>query len=89
MKRIIYILTILMAASCAGIKDPDPYSGSLHQLSVTASYPEGYEGYDMEGADALVEEINTGSRYSALTDASGSFTITLHDGIYRVNVSGR
>ena len=82
-------MTILMAASCAGIKDPDPYSGSLHQLSVTASYPEGYEGYDMEGADALVEEINTGSRYSALTDASGSFTITLPDGIYRVNVSGR
>ena len=78
-----------MAASCAGIKDPDPYSGSLHQLSVIASYPEGYEGYDMEGADALVEEINTGSRYSALTDASGSFTITLPDGIYRVNVSGR
>ena len=82
-------MTILMAASCAGIKDPDPYSGSLHQLSVIASYPEGYEGYDMEGADALVEEINTGSRYSALTDASGSFTITLPDGIYRVNVSGR
>ena len=82
-------MTILMAASCAGIKDPDPYSGSLHKLSVTASYPEGYEGYDMEGADALVEEINTGSRYSALTDASGSFTITLPDGIYRVNVSGR
>lgn len=82
-------MTIIAAASCAGIKDPDPYSGSLHLLSVTATYPEGYEGFDLEGSDALVEEINTGSRYTSLTDASGSFAMTLPDGIYRVNISGR
>ena len=87
MKRILYILTIVLAASCAGIKDP--YEGSLHLLSVTAQYPAGYEGFDLQGSDALVEEINTGSRYSALTDASGSFSMTLPDGIYRVNISGR
>ena len=87
MKRIIYILTIVLAASCAGMKDP--YEGSLHLLSVTAQYPAGYEGFDLQGSDALVEEINTGSRYSALTDASGSFSMTLPDGIYRVNISGR
>ena len=87
MKRIIYILTIILAASCA--RTGDPYQGSLHKLSVTAQYPAGYEGFDLEGSDALVEEINTGSRYSALTDASGSFSLTLPDGIYRVNISGR
>ena len=87
MKRILYILTIVLAASCAGIKDP--YEGSLHLLSVTAQYPSGYEGFDLEGSEALVEEINTGSRYTALTDASGSFAMTLPDGIYRVNISGR
>ena len=87
MKRILYILTIVLAASCAGIKDP--YEGSLHLLSVTAQYPSGYEGFDLEGSDALVEEINTGSRYTTLTDASGSFAMTLPDGIYRVNISGR
>lgn len=87
MKRILYILTIVLAASCAGIKDP--YEGSLHLLSVTAQYPAGYEGFDLEGSDALVEEINTGSRYTTLTDASGSFAMTLPDGIYRVNISGR
>lgn len=80
-------MTIVLAASCAGIKDP--YEGSLHLLSVTAQYPAGYEGFDLQGSDALVEEINTGSRYSALTDASGSFSMTLPDGIYRVNISGR
>lgn len=80
-------MTIVLAASCAGMKDP--YEGSLHLLSVTAQYPAGYEGFDLQGSDALVEEINTGSRYSALTDASGSFSMTLPDGIYRVNISGR
>ena len=80
-------MTIVLAASCAGIKDP--YKESLHLLSVTAQYPAGYEGFDLQGSDALVEEINTGSRYTALTDASGSFAMSLPDGIYRVNISGR
>ena len=87
MKRILYILTIVLAASCTGTKGP--YKGSLHLLSVTALYPAGYEGFDLEGSDAMVEEINTGSRYTTLTDASGSFAMTLPDGIYRVNISGR
>ena len=89
MKRILYILSIVLAASCAGIKDKDPYEGSLHLLTVTALYPEGYEDFDLKGSDALVEEINTGHRYAASTDASGSFEMTLPDGIYRVNISGR
>ena len=78
-----------MAAACAGIKDSDPYGESLHLLTVSAQYPEGYEGFDLENSDALVEDINTGSRYTALTDASGSFAMTLPNGVYRVNVSGR
>ena len=78
-----------MAAACAGIKDSDPYGESLHLLTVSAQYPEGYEGFDLENSDALVEDINTGSRYTALTDASGSFDMTLPNGVYRVNVSGR
>ena len=87
MKRIFYILTIILAASCTGAKDP--YEGSLHLLSVTAQYPAGYEGFDLEGAEAFVEEINTGSRYAALTDTEGCFEMTLPNGLYRINVSGR
>ena len=89
MKRILYILVLLAAASCAGIRNSDPYAENLHILTVNAQYPEGYEGFDLEGSDALVEEMNTGSRYAALTDASGSFSIKIPDGLYRVNVSGR
>lgn len=89
MKRILYIFSIFMTAACAGIKDSDPYGESLHLLTVSAQYPEGYEGFDLEGSDALVEDVNTGNRYAALTDASGSFAMTLPNGVYRVNVSGR
>ena len=89
MKRILYILVLLAAASCAGIRNSDPYAENLHILTVNALYPEGYEGFDLEGSDALVEEMNTGSRYATLTDASGSFSIKIPDGLYRVNVSGR
>lgn len=89
MKRILYILVLLAAASCAGIRNSDPYAENLHILTVNAQYPEGYEGFDLEGSDALVEEMNTGSRYAALTDVSGSFSIKIPDGLYRVNVSGR
>ena len=63
MKRILYIFSIFMAAACAGIKDSDPYGESLHLLTVSAQYPEGYEGFDLEGSDALVEDVNTGNRW--------------------------
>lgn len=89
MKRTLYILTVVLTAACTGLRDSDPYKESLHLLTVNALYPEGFEGFDLEGSEALVEEINTGSRYSTLTDGSGSFSITLPDGIYRVNISGR
>lgn len=89
MKRILYILVLLTAASCADIRDSDPYKGSLHNLIVIAQYPEGYEGFNLEGSDALVEEVNTGHKYAASTDASGSFTLLLPDGLYRINLSGR
>ena len=89
MKKIIFILTIVLAAACTDMRDSNPYEESLNVLMVTAQYPEGHEGFNLEGSSALVEDMNTGSRYSALTDASGSFSMTLPNGIYRINVSGR
>ena len=89
MKRILYILSIILTAACADIRNSDPYEESLNVLTVTALYPEGYEGFDLEGSSAIVEDMNTGNRYSALTDAAGCFSLTLPNGIYRINVSGR
>ena len=71
------------------MKNSNPYEESLNVLTVTALYPEGYEGFDLEGSLAVVEEMNTGNRYSVPTDAAGCFSLSLPNGIYRINVSGR
>jgi hypothetical protein len=89
MKRILYIFTIVLTAACTDLRNSNPYEESLNVLTVTARYPEGYEGFNLEGASAVVEDMNTGSRYSASTDAAGCFSLSLPDGIYRINVSGR
>lgn len=89
MKRILYILTVILAAACTDMKNSNPYEESLNVLTVTALYPEGYQGFDLEGSLAVVEEMNTGNRYSVPTDAAGCFSLSLRNGIYRINVSGR
>lgn len=89
MKRILYILTVILAAACTDMKNSNPYEESLNVLTVTALYPEGYQGLDLEGSLAVVEEMNTGNRYSVPTDAAGCFSLSLPNGIYRINVSGR
>ena len=89
MKRILYILTVILAAACTDMKNSNPYEESLNVLTVTALYPEGYQGFDLEGSLAVVEEMNTGNRYSVPTDAAGCFSLSLPNGIYSINVSGR
>ena len=89
MKRILYILTVILAAACTDMKNSNPYEESLNVLTVTALYPEGYQGFDLEGSLAVVEEMNIGNRYSVPTDAAGCFSLSLPNGIYRINVSGR
>lgn len=90
MKRFIYIsILVLAAAACSGIQSQNPYEGSLNVLTVNAVYPEGFEDYNREGLNILVEDMNTGSRYTKLTDAAGSAVISLPDGLYRLNISGR
>ena len=82
-------MTVILAAACTDMKNSNPYEESLNVLTVTALYPEGYEGFDLEGSMAVVEEMNTGNRYSVPTDAAGCFSLSLPNGIYRINVSGR
>ncbi len=65
----------------------DPYQGNLHVLTVAAQWPEGE--FTREGASVRVEDINTGSRYVSLTDASGVVSFSLPDGLYRVSFNGK
>lgn len=87
MKKIIYILaTIVLTASCLDMNVPDPYQATLNVLEVTADWPS--EGLDRGGAEVVVEEINTGTRYSSLTDESGKARFSVPNGLYRINLSG-
>ena len=88
MKRIIYILSIVLAAaSCADIRYDNPYEEGLHVLTVTPQWPE--TDLERSGAEVRVEDMNTGSRYVSQTGADGTATFTLPNGLYRVTLSGR
>ena len=87
MKRIIYILTVLLLAGCMDMNDSNPFDGDLHVLKISSVWPEGMQ---VRGeADVLVEDMNNGSRYSGRTDMEGYAEFNLPDGLYRVNLSGR
>ena len=88
MKRIIYILSIVLAAvSCADIRHVNPYDEGLHVLTVTPQWPE--TDLERSGAEVRVEDMNTGSRYVSQTGADGTTTFTIPNGLYRVTLSGR
>ena len=88
MKRIIYILSIVLAAvSCADIRHVNPYEEGLHALTVTPQWPD--DGFERSGAEVRVEDMNTGNRYVSQTAADGTATFTLPNGLYRVTLSGR
>ena len=87
MKRIIYILTVLLLAGCMDMNDSNPFDGDLHILKISSVWPEGMQ---VRGeADVLVEDMNNSSRYSGRTDMEGNAEFNLPDGLYRVNLSGR
>ena len=88
MKRLIYILSIVLAAvSCADIRYVNPYEEGLYVLTVTTDWPEG--GFERSGAEVRVEDMNTGSRYVSKTDTEGIASFSLPNGLYRVTMSGR
>ncbi len=83
MKRLIYILSIVLAAaSCADIRHVNPYEEGMHVLTVAPDL-------NITSAEVRVEDMNTGSRYVSMTDAAGTATFTLPNGLYRVTLSGR
>ena len=83
MKRLLYILSIVLAAvSCADIRHSNPYEEGLHVLTVAPDL-------NITGAEVRVEDMNTGSRYVSQTGADGTVTFVLPNGLYRVTLSGR
>lgn len=87
-KKIIYLATVLMMVlSCTDIRDTDPYEGGLYVLNVTAQMPD--DGFDCEGIEVRVEDVNAGGRYIAQTNEEGMATFSLPNGLYRISMNGR
>lgn len=82
-------MLVLAVASCREMKESDPYEGFLNVLTINAVFPEGFEDVGRKGFEAVVEDINNGSRYTAVTDEAGSVSFRISNGLYRVNVSGK
>lgn len=89
MKKFFYILTVTLAAACAEIKDGNPYEGGLNTLSINVLFPEGFENTPKDVIEAVIEDMNTGSRYSRTSDVDGKVTLSLPNGLYRINMSGK
>lgn len=88
MKKFIYIFSVfLLASSCLDTSSPDPYQETLNVLEIKADWPD--EDMKESGAEIIVEDINTGSRYMLLTDGNGIARLSLPNGLYRINLSGR
>lgn len=89
MKKFFYILTVILTAACAEIKDGNPYEGGLNTLSINVLFPEGFENTPKDIIEAVIEDMNTGSRYSRTSDVDGKVTLSLPNGLYRINMSGK
>ncbi|MBQ8839103.1 MAG: DUF4876 domain-containing protein [Bacteroidales bacterium] len=90
MKRIIYILTLVMLlGGCAELPSDNLYEGSLHELRIQVSYPEGYREFKRSGVIVRIENISVGVSYSLTTDDGGIVEAELASGLYRVSVMDR
>ena len=87
MKKLLYILAVVLVAGCMDMKNTNPYEGTLHVLTVTAQWPE--EGTVQVEAEVRVEDVNTGSRYSSMMSIGSTAVFSLPNGIYRINLNGR
>ena len=84
LKAVFVFGALLPLLSCSPQTD---YSGELHSLTIRAVYPEGFEKWCRAGVDVEIEDILTGTGYTATTDAKGEAQISLVNGNYRIRIS--
>lgn len=84
LKAVFVFGALLPLLSCSPQTD---YSGELHTLTIRAVYPEGFEKWCRSGVDVEIEDILTGTGYTATTNAKGEAQISLVNGNYRIRIS--
>ena len=86
-KAAILIAALLAVLACGPQTETNPYEDSLCTLVVQAGYPQGFSEFIREGVPVSVEEVNLGTSYSRVTDASGQAEFAVPTGLYRVSIS--
>lgn len=84
LKAVFVFVALLPLLSCSPQTD---YSGELHSLTIRAVYPAGFEKWCRSGVDVEIEDILTGTGYTATTNAKGVAQISLVNGNYRIRIS--
>ena len=88
LRRVLYILSIaLAAAACTSLPD-SPYEAALLNLEVQLVFPEQFAGEGLgEGINVAVEEVTTANRYTVATDRQGHACFRVVRGVYRISAS--
>lgn len=78
---------VLLLSSCVSMEAERHYASSLHRLSVSVEWPEGYGEYMREGVEVRIADNVTGNMFTAVTDAAGRAAADVTEGFYNVSVS--
>ncbi|MCM1176287.1 MAG: DUF4876 domain-containing protein [Clostridium sp.] len=86
MKRltVIYLCVLLLAGCTVGINRVNLYDYSLHRLDVALSFPDGFHDAALDGIEVTFQNVDNGSSYVAVSDASGVVSVSLVNGLYRM-----
>lgn len=84
---LIYAALLPVLASCLNLGEQNPYSADLHTLTISLSAPEDHAPSSYDGAVVKLREINSGQEYSAGTDATGTASLSLPNGLYMATTS--
>lgn len=82
-------MLLTLALLLAGIACNDDDSLSMSELTVTVSFPDDMgDEVGAEGLSVTITNISNGSETSGTTDETGTFTVTVEEGVYTILVSG-
>lgn len=92
MKRLTLITFSVLLMLCSGGCTADfakvnPYERNLHTLEIGLTFPEAFIGTPSGGIEIQVENVDNGASYTATTDDSGTATIEVVNGLYRISTS--
>lgn len=89
MKKITFLLFLLLgAAGCSSLEE-NPYEEVLRSLSVELDYPQEYADCRRGGVRVVARDLTTRNDYTAVTDENGVAVFRMPQGLYRLSLTDR